>query len=87
MQGLCPNGVQGRVRGTGAERSQVMNGTIVLNRFEIGDRLGAGGFGTVYRAWDRRLEREVAVKVIETAAESGPRIQQEAKAEIGRAHV
>jgi len=57
-----------------------MNGTIVLNRFEIGDRLGAGGFGTVYRAWDRRLEREVAVKVIETAAESGPRIQQEAKA-------
>ncbi|MCB0858493.1 MAG: protein kinase [Solirubrobacterales bacterium] len=57
-----------------------MNGTIVLNRFEIGDRLGAGGFGTVYRAWDRRLEREVAVKVIETAAESGPRIQREAKA-------
>lgn len=57
-----------------------MNGTLVLNRFEIGDRLGAGGFGTVYRAWDRRLEREVAVKVIETAAESGPRIQREAKA-------
>ncbi len=57
-----------------------MNGTIVLNRFEIGERLGAGGFGTVYRAWDRRLEREVAVKVIETAAESGPRIQREAKA-------
>ncbi len=57
-----------------------MNGTLVLNRFEIGDRLGSGGFGTVYRAWDRRLEREVAVKVIETAAESGPRIQREAKA-------
>lgn len=57
-----------------------MNGSIVLNRFEIGDRLGAGGFGTVYRAWDRRLEREVAVKVIETAAESGPRVQREAKA-------
>jgi len=57
-----------------------MNGTIVLNRFEIGERLGAGGFGTVYRAWDRRLEREVAVKVIETRAESGPRIQREAKA-------
>jgi len=57
-----------------------MNGTIVLNRFEMGERLGAGGFGTVYRAWDRRLEREVAVKVIETRAESGPRIQREAKA-------
>jgi len=57
-----------------------MNGTIILNRFEIGERLGAGGFGTVYRAWDRRLERQVAVKVIETRAESGPRIQREAKA-------
>lgn len=57
-----------------------MNGTIVLNRFEIGERLGAGGFGTVYRAWDRRLERQVAVKVIETQPESGPRIQREAKA-------
>ena len=58
----------------------VMDGTIILNRFEIGERLGAGGFGTVYRAWDRRLEREVAVKVIETQPESGPRIQREAKA-------
>lgn len=57
-----------------------MNGTLVLNRFELGDRLGAGGFGTVYRAWDRRLERQVAVKVIETAAESGPRVQREARA-------
>lgn len=57
-----------------------MAGTIVLNRFEIGERLGAGGYGTVYRAWDRRLEREVAVKVIATGPASGPRIQREAKA-------
>ncbi len=57
-----------------------MIGTTVLQRFEIGDRLGAGGFGTVYRAWDRRLERDVAVKVIETSPQSGPRIQREAQA-------
>lgn len=57
-----------------------MTGTVVLQRFEIGDRLGAGGCGTVYRAWDRRLEREVAVKVVETEAASGPRIQREAQA-------
>lgn len=69
-----------RVPALVAEQSKVMESTLVLNRFEIGERLGAGGFGTVYRAWDRRLEREVAVKVIETAAESGPRIQREAKA-------
>lgn len=57
-----------------------MTGTLVLQRFEIGDRLGTGGCGTVYRSWDRRLEREVAVKVVETEAESGPRIQREAQA-------
>lgn len=57
-----------------------MIGSTVLQRFEINDRLGAGGFGTVYRAWDNRLERDVAVKVIETGPDSGPRIQREAQA-------
>jgi len=57
-----------------------MIGTTVLQRFELTERLGAGGFGIVYRARDLRLERDVAVKVIETGPESGPRIQREAQA-------
>ena len=51
-----------------------------MQRFEIEDRLGSGGFGTVYRAWDRTLERDVAVKVIETDRGSGPRVKREAQA-------
>ncbi len=51
-----------------------------MQRFEIRDRLGSGGFGTVYRAWDRRLERYVAVKVVETSPRTGPRIRREAQA-------
>lgn len=57
-----------------------MIGTTVMQRFEIEDRLGSGGFGTVYRAWDRTLERDVAVKVIETDRGTGPRVKREAQA-------
>ena len=51
-----------------------------MQRFEIHDRLGSGGFGTVYRAWDQRLERFVAVKVVETSPRTGARIRREAQA-------
>jgi serine/threonine-protein kinase len=33
-------------------------------RYELGDRLGSGGMSTVYRATDRILERQVAVKIL-----------------------
>lgn len=57
-----------------------MVNTTLMNRFEIVERLGSGGFGTVYRAWDARLEREVAVKVIETETGSAARTRREAQA-------
>jgi serine/threonine protein kinase len=34
-----------------------------IGRFEIRRRLGGGGFGLVYLAWDPLLERQVAIKV------------------------
>jgi eukaryotic-like serine/threonine-protein kinase len=37
---------------------------VIVGRYELGDRLGAGGMSTVVLAFDRRLERYVAVKLL-----------------------
>lgn len=36
----------------------------VLDKYEVGEEIGHGGMATVYRARDRRLDRDVAIKVI-----------------------
>lgn len=58
-------------------------GTTVLH-YEVGDRLGAGGMGEVYRARDTKLGREVALKFIAPEFRSDPdrraRLLKEARA-------
>jgi tRNA A-37 threonylcarbamoyl transferase component Bud32 len=62
-----------------------MVGELVLGRFRIEERIGSGGFGTVFRAWDERLQRPVAVKVIDR--EHGtPRVIREAQAVARLSH-
>ncbi|HEU4404829.1 MAG TPA: protein kinase [Polyangiaceae bacterium] len=39
-------------------------GRVVANRYEIRDRLGKGGMGSVWRAYDRVLREDVALKVL-----------------------
>jgi serine/threonine protein kinase len=66
---------------SGAELEGALVGSLVLDRFLIERRIGSGGFGTVYEAWDGRLERPVAVKAID-AGGSGDcgRVLREAQA-------
>jgi WD40 repeat protein/serine/threonine protein kinase len=41
-----------------------MNAAQHIKGYEIGDRIGAGGFGAVYRATQSTVGREVAIKVV-----------------------
>ena len=62
-----------------------MMGETVLGRFVIEERIGSGGFGTVYRAWDERLQRPVAVKVVDRE-HGAPRVAREAQAVARLSH-
>jgi eukaryotic-like serine/threonine-protein kinase len=60
---------------------------LVLDRYRLRERLGAGGFGVVWSARDETLDRDVAVKRIPLAPEEdGERATREALASARLAH-
>ena len=79
MAGTFPT--PGRREGVPGEQKRALVGSLVLDRFLIERRIGSGGFGTVYEAWDGRLERAVAVKAIDQHGAGGEsRVLREAQA-------
>ena len=64
-------------------------GTVLRERYRLDSELGRGGMGTVYRATDLELEREVAVKVLSAQSqtpEARNRLIREARAAAALNH-
>ena len=61
---------------------------IVAGRYVVHERLGAGGMGVVYRARDRRLDRDVALKLHRGRVREDEvrRLQREAQSMAGLNH-
>src|SRR5512134_2907048 len=61
-----------------------------LGPYEVLSPLGAGGMGEVYRARDRKLDRDVAIKVLPESVAKDPdmlaRFEREAKAVAALSH-
>lgn len=64
-------------------------GRVVLNRYELMEQIGRGGFSTVFRAYDSKMGREVAVKAVARTEELTGRATREAMAaaKLGHPHI
>jgi len=67
-----------------------MVGVTLADRYEIVDRVATGGMGTVYRATDTRLNRDVAIKILKEELADDPRFverfRREARAVAALSH-
>ena len=52
---------------------KVADAPVMWSHLRLVERIGRGAFGEVYRAWDTRLDREVALKLLPAELSSGDR--------------
>ena len=79
--------------GLASQTVVLTDGAQLLGRYVITGRLGAGGMGVVYRARDEKLDREIAIKMLQRGLwksdEARARFRREAQAlaKLNHAHI
>ncbi len=63
----APSGPKDDFADHGSEQNRLQVGMTLQNRYTLRRRVGTGGFATVWLARDRRLDRDVALKVPRTS--------------------
>ena len=88
--GGCYESGTGRCRTEGAALVRTVVPRVLGGRYQLERRLGQGGMGTVYAAFDRSLDRRVAAKVIRADLSGLPgaleRFQKEARVAAAFSH-
>jgi tetratricopeptide (TPR) repeat protein len=67
---VCPEDGSGLLE---VPDAPLLTGTCLESRYDIGGVVGTGGMGVVYRAHQRAMEREVAIKVLHPEYSHNPR--------------
>jgi serine/threonine protein kinase len=67
------------------DRLNSASSTLVLGRYRLEETIGAGAYGTVWRARDERLDRTVAIKAIPVEL-GGERVEREIRAAARLSH-
>lgn len=85
ISGQVQSGAQNRTVASSAPKTPTdLRGQIVSGKYSIEEKLGEGGMGSVYQAYDGLMKRVVAIKLLnqdrEISQESWQRFQQEATA-------
>ncbi len=88
--GPSASGVLGTLALNEASDDTPVEGLTRIGPYRLEERLGAGGMGVVYRAYDERLDRRVAVKIIPPGKSRDPqrreRLRREAQASARLSH-
>jgi eukaryotic-like serine/threonine-protein kinase len=62
--------------------TSVTRGSVIANRYEIQSQLGRGGMGIVFKARDRVLDEDVAIKVLRPEVAQEPELSKRFRSEI-----